>query len=353
MKHFAKIFVLALSLAALLFAGVAGADSSKLPEPASPSKGVIADGRINVYLGSPRVNGYAIGDSIPVTIVFEMQPPSAEDLAAAAEKKEEGKPERQAPKKFLPMPKVNVEGLKMQVQSAEALDVEMLTGATEVSSYTREGKEYLKVVFYVWQFVTTKQTQVEVKADFMYATHQLEDGQPDWRKASTPVLNIGIRKTATDNQVTLLEGNLKAMQSPSVPAAFWFLVLGPLLMLPLVGALAYIGYQRYMAPRKLSANEEVWLELDPVFAAGAEKGFTLDQYRRIFFVLRRRFGVLALDGVELIAALKKHSDLAKADLKVLEHVFGMESVFYAKASEITKDEQSAFMAGIKMLVPRQ
>lgn len=353
-----KRLILALSVAVFSLTGAALAQtSSSLPEPASPEKAKIEDGKINVYIGTPRVNGYGIGDSIPVTVVFEMIPaPAPEpkpakpvDTADGAS----GKPERAPEPKLLAVPQVDVEGLKMQIQSAEALDVEMLTAATEVTRYSRDGKEYLKVVFYVWQFVTTKQTQVDVKADFMYATRQLEDGQPDWRKASTPAIHVGIRKTATDNQTKLQEGDLTLKTSPRAAAASWFLVGGPVFFVPLVIGLGLFAYRRYMEPKKLSANEEAWLVLDRVIEAGSKAGaFTLAQYEEIFFALRKRFGVLDKDGDELFAALRKREDLASVNFADVERVFGIESVFYAKTGEITAEQQKSFIEGIKLIVPR-
>jgi hypothetical protein len=373
MKHI-KAIVLALSVAAFSLAGVAYADDAKLPEPAAPAKATLEDGKINVYLGTPRVSGYAIGDSIPVTIVFELTPDKSGKPADLTPPKPEAAPAPSVPQMSpyqptpsdappkvekapaptpLAVPLIDVEGLKMQVQYSEALDVEMLTPATEVTRYTRDGKEYLKVVYYVWTFTTTKQSQVDVKADFTYAVTKLEDGSPNWMKGTTPTISIGTRKTATDNQVTLLEGDLKLKASPIAPAAYIFLIVGPLLMLPLFGALALTGYKRYMAPKKLSVNEEFWAAIDPVVAdATANGGFQIEHYKRIFFMLRRRFGVNALDGYELINALKSHADLAGIEFSAVEQVFGMEAVFYAKAASVTEEQQKSFIEGIGKLVPR-
>jgi hypothetical protein len=339
--------ILTVGLALSLAAGIAFADPGQ-PEPAAPAKGVVEDGKVNVYIGTPRVNGYAIGDSIPITLVFEITPAPAS--AAPAATTNGAKPTGPTP---LAVPMVDVAGLKMQVQTAEASDVEMLAPADSVTRYTRDGKEYLKVVYYVWTFVTTKQTQVAVKADFMYATRALEDGQPDWRKASTPEINIGIRTTATDNQVTLLEGDVALKSSPRAPAAVWMLLLGPLFCLPLFGGIGYIGYRRYMEPKKLNENEVAWAIIDPAIeAATAGDGFTLEHYRSIFSALRHRYGVLALDGKELNEALRKHKDLRAVDFATIEHVFGMEAVFYSKAASVSPEQQKAFVKGIKAILPR-
>lgn len=359
MFNMIRKLTLALSLAALSFAGVAFADdsSSKLPEPVSPERGAVVDGRVNVYIGTPRVNAYGIGDSIPVTLVFEMIPPKPEELnstpaAPTPEASKPGEPIKAPEKKLLPMPRIDVEGLLMQVQSAEKLDVDMLGGAQEVQRYTRDGKEYLRVVFYVWTFVTTKQTQVDVKADFMYAYQALEDGTPDWKKASSPTIHVGIRKTAADNQTRMREGDLTLKASPRVAAAPYALVGGVLLLLPLFGALALTGYRRYMEPKKLNANESAWAELDAIFNEAAKSGYNIDVYKSIFFVLRRRFNVLALDGKELFAAVKAHPDLASAQFSDIEAVFGMEAIFYAKNARVTDEQNLAFVEGIKKLIPR-
>lgn len=354
-KKARSLMILALALLAVsqsLLGPALAQDASRLPEPASPTRSTIVDGRLNVYMGTARVNGHAIGDSIPVTIVFEMIPATPEDLAPPAVKDEKIGVEKAKAPAYLPMPRVNVEGLKMQVGSADPQDTEMLTAATEIHRYTRDGKEYLKVVFYVWQFVTTKQSQVEIAADFMYAIHVLEDGQPDWRKASTGKLIVGIRKTANDNQVTILEGDLKLKSSPVAPAAAWFLILGPALLLPLLASLALMAYTRATAKPKLTANEEAWLVLDPVLASGIAGKFSIEDYKLIFFTLRRRFEVLALDGQELFAALAKREDLKHVDFDVVERVFSKESVFYAKASDVSIEQQHAFIEGIKLILPR-
>lgn len=371
-----KALALALSLAVFSLAGVAYADdNAKQPEPAAPAKSTIEDGRINIYLGTPRVSGYAIGDSIPITIVFELTPnpdgvppgaeppkpvaapapslpmmspnqPAASDAAAPVVEK------APAPKP-LAMPIIDVEGLKMQVQSADPLDVEMLTPATEVTRYKRDGKEYLKVVYYVWTFTTTKQSQVDVKADFTYATSKLEDGQPNWVKGTTPTISIGTRKTATDNQVTLLEGDLKPKSSPVAPAAPVFIIGGAALMVPLFIALMLTGYRRYIEPKKATANELFWAELDPVFARANETGsFSVDDYMLIFFKLRLRFGVNALAGQELLDGLKAHKELAKVDPNRIEQVFAMESILYAKDHVVTEAKLHAFIDGVKLMVPR-
>ncbi|MBX9685669.1 MAG: hypothetical protein K2X27_03140 [Candidatus Obscuribacterales bacterium] len=335
-----KTLLLALLSALLLLSGVARAEEA---EPSSPVRASIADERINVYLGTPRVNGYGIGDSIPITIVFELLPLDRNTK----------RPSNPLPNsRQLEMPQINVSGLKMQIQSAEPLDVEMLTPAAQVTQYEQHGRQYLKIVFYVWTFVTTQKTQVEVKADFMYATMQLEDGQPDWRKATTPSINIGIRRTSTDNQVTILEGDIKEKASPQIPATLPFLVGAPLLMLPLFLALAFAGYARFMQPRKLSANEESWLLLDPVLTEASRSGFTLAHYKQIFYTLRRRFAVLAFDGDELTQALRKHKDLAGVDFAVVELVFGMESIFYARGNSASEEQSKAFIEGIKLILPR-
>lgn len=358
MFNMIRKLTLALSLAALSMTGVAFAeDSSKLPEPSSPERGTVVDGRVNVYIGTPRVNAYGIGDSIPVTLVFEMIPPKPEELntqpaAPTPEASKPGEPAKAPEKKLLPMPRIDVEGLVMQMQSADKLDVDMLGGAQEVQRYTRDGKEYLRVVFYVWTFVTTKQTQVDVKADFMYAYQLLEDGTPDWRRASSPVIHVGIRRTANDNQTRLREGDLSLKASPTAAAAPYFMVGGALLLLPLFGALGLTGYRRYMQPKKLNANESAWAELDAIFTEAKKNGYNIELYKSIFFVLRQRFNVLAQDGHELFAALKAHPDLASVDYADIEKVFGMEAIFYAKDVKVTDEQNLAFEEGIKKLIPR-
>jgi hypothetical protein len=151
----------------------------------------------------------------------------------------------------------------------------------------------------------------------------------------------------------LLEGDVSLKSSPKAPAAMWMMLLGPLFFLPMLGGIGLIGYRRYMEPKKLSANEIAWSIIGPAIEdAVASDCFTLDHYRSIFFALRRRFDVLALDGKELIEALRKHPDLRAVDFATVEHVFGMEAVFYAKASSVSTEQKKAFIKGIEAILPR-
>jgi len=373
-----KTAALALSLVALSCSGVALADDNQA-EPNAPNKATLENGKVQVYLGTPRASGYGIGDSIPVTIVFEMTkntsasakptevtPPAPEQPPAPAapvtmtspNQPSGGQPDAavvvKAPEPTpLAVPIVDVEGLKMQVQSSEALDVEMLKPVGEPEIYERDGKVYLKVVYYVWTFTTVKQQTVDVKADFTYAVSKLEDGQPNWVKGSTPTITIGTHKTATDNQTKMVEGNLKMRASPVAVAAPYVIAGGALLMLPLFGGLALAGYRRAMAPKKLSPNAGFWTKADPVFKAATEDGkLSIDHYKTIFVALRRRFGVEAMDGDELIAALKAHPDLANTDIVLIKKVFEQEAVFFVDDA-VTPEQEMAFKESLEKLVPRR
>ena len=50
------------------------AAAANLPEPAAPQHATLNDGRVEVYIGTPRVSDYQIGDSIPVRVVFVLEP---------------------------------------------------------------------------------------------------------------------------------------------------------------------------------------------------------------------------------------------------------------------------------------
>jgi hypothetical protein len=369
-----KALTLALALTAFSLAGVAHADDSST-EPTAPAKATLENGRVNVYLGTPLVSGYAIGDSIPVTILFEMTPDNsaAAKPAAVSPPKPEAPPAPSVPTMSpnqptggqapvvttapaptpLVVPVVDVEGLKMQVQSSEALDVEMLKPASDPVIYERDGKVYLKVVYYVWTFTTVKQQTVDVKADFSYAVSKLEDGSLNWVKGATPTITIGTHKTATDNQTKMLEGNLKPRASSIAPATYIVLGGGVLMLLPLFAALALSGYRRVMQPKKLSGNAKFWTAIDPVLAEAKKEGkLSMAHYKRIFFKLREHFQVSSKDGDELLAALAANEELANVDAALIKQVFDLESVFYIDDA-VSPEQEKAFTDSLEKLVPRR
>jgi hypothetical protein len=127
-----------------------------------------------------------------VIVVFELQhnsqartdPPSADpasllnDTAVA--------PIAPPPQK-LSVPEINIEGLKMGQLSTQPSDVELI-GVPSVQSFSDGDKDYLRVEFYVTQFVTEQKDangnpkrEVTIAADFEYAVNALPDGQPDGR----------------------------------------------------------------------------------------------------------------------------------------------------------------------------
>jgi hypothetical protein len=359
---------LALCLAAMLFVPVMvraeGAPSADLLEPVAPKHAVIENGRVEVFIGTTRSSDYQIGDSIPIRLVFILTPeaqilakhipapvlvpslvpkmddPEAADAQADTAKIDEPKP--------MDIPKVQVEGLKMGLLNGKPSDVEPI-GAASVHAYIRpDHSEMVVVSFYVTTYVTTQQTQVDVVADYMYATTLLPDGQPNWQSASTPALPIGITTAATANQALLVEGDLSPKISPIAPLTRW-LVFGSLpFALPMLAALFLIAYRGATRGRTLSKNEATWLILDAVVASAGGR-FGIEDYRQIFYAIREHFDVLGMDTTQTLEALGQRDELTGDAVDV---VFNQETLFFDPSKSITADQQDRLMAAIGVLIPR-
>lgn len=358
-----KIFLalaLALGLAATVPSGAAYAQTAQ-EEPQAPVKQVVADGRVTVYVATPRWAGYAIGDSIPVRVVFELTPdslykkthPVTPDAVAAARaeaaKVAEGSAVAPEPLAMLEMPLVHLEGLKMKVQTNQPSDVEMLESA-DIKQFVREdGVKLVVVTFYVTSYVTTQKTQVGVVADFMYAIAKLPDGQPNYVSASTPEMFVGLSRSANELQTRLIEPDLSGKPSPKAPAAFWALTLSGVFALPLLAALGLVVWRRATAVREHSKNEKTWEIFNQVFAdAQSAGGFTLEHYRRIFHALREHFDVLGYDTTQTLAILGKRSDL---DHEAVDYVFNRETMFFDPAGVITPERHDRLVDALHRLIP--
>lgn len=336
--------------------------AANLPEPAAPQHAILNDGRVEVYIGTPRVSDYQIGDSIPVRVVFVLEPDAmyrarkagsavVSDTPSVVPIVPPGNVDRAMPQPpaMLEMPMVEVSGLKMGVVTDKPSDVEPLVPAT-VQEYIRaDGKKMVVAVFYATTYVTTTKTQVGIAADFMYAISRLPDGQPDWRSATTPEMVVGITRAATANQTLLLEGDLTEKFSPRAPAASWFLFGSLPFALPMVAALGMLTFRRLTRKRLLTRNERTWLTLDEIVAS-ANGHFTLEHYRRIFYALRENLDVLGKDTTQTLDALGKRAGLDNA---AVQDVFNRETLFFDPHQSITAAQHEHLMRSIGILVPRQ
>lgn len=337
------------------------AAAADLPEPAAPQHATLNDGRVEVYIGTPRVSDFQIGDSIPVRVVFILEP-DAMYQALKAKTVVDNTPSvvpstpvasadkaMPTPPAMLDMPLVEVSGLKMGVVTDKPSDVEPLVPAT-VSEYIQaDGKKMVVAIFYVTTYTTTTQTQIGIVADFMYAIAKLPDGQPDWRSGSTPELIVGTTLSATKNQTLLLEGDLSAKNSPWVPAAYYALYGSTPFAIPMVVALGMLLFFAVTRKRQLSRNELTWLTLDNIIASAGDH-FTLESYRRIFYALRENLDVLGKDTTQTLKALTSRVGL---DETAVQEVFNRETVFFDPNKTITDAQHETLMQAIGRLIPRQ
>lgn len=359
-KRIFLALALAMGLAATVPSGAAYAQTAQ-EEPQAPVKQVAVDGRITVYVATPRWAGYSIGDSIPVRVVFELTPdslykkshPVTPDAVAAAKaesaKVAEGSAVAPEPLVMLEMPLVHLEGLKMKVQTNQASDVEMLESA-DIKQFVREdGVKLVVVTFYVTSYVTTQKTQVGVVADYMYAIAKLPDGQPNYVSASTPEMFVGLSRSANELQTRLIEPDLSAKPSPKAPAAFWALALSGVFAIPLLAALGVVAYRRATAVREHTKNEKTWAIFNQVFSdAERAGGYTLEHYRRIYHALRDHFGVLGLDTTQTLAKLGREPDL---DAEAVDFVFNRETMFFDPTGVITAEQHDRLVDALHRLIP--
>jgi hypothetical protein len=362
LKYPALLLATMLSFSAMHAYADDTASAANLPEPAAPMHATLNDGRVEVYIGTPRVAAYQIGDSIPVRIVFILESDAQFKAAQAAKAVSDNTPSvvptttvaggdkaMPVPPAMLDWPLVEVSGLKMGVVTDKPSDVELLVPAT-VQQYVREdGKKMVVAEFYATTYVTTTQTQIGIAADFMYAVSKLPDGQPDWRSASTPEMPVGITRSATANQTLLLEGDLGEKPGPKAVAAQWAVWGSIPLAIPMVVALGLITFRRITRKRSLTRNERTWQTLDGIVESAAGR-FTLEHYRRIFYALRDNLDVLGKDTTQTLKSLSARAGL---DLASVQDVFNRETLFFDPNKSITADQHDKLMQSIGKLIPRQ
>lgn len=355
-----------LKLAAMLFiflssfGGMAFADDGSQPaEPTVPQVSVLENGAVTVDVGTPRNFGYQIGDSIPVIVVFELKHNSqartdSPPVDPSSLLKDSATAPTAPPPIPLAVPEINIEGLKMGQLSSQPSDVE-LVGEPSIQRFTDGQKDYLRVEFYVTQFVTEQKDadgnpkrEVTITADFGYAVNALPDGQPDWQTATTPAIQVGIVPVAGDNETLLREGDLSLKESTHAPFVYPMLFAGVLLTLPLLVSLVQLGYRGCKRPRQMSANEIFWKDVDPVIAAAQESGICkIEDYQKILYELRRRYGVSSLQLSEVLDALR-----AEPDYELVERVFSLEQNIFKEDGTISSDESDEFFAALQLLIPR-
>jgi hypothetical protein len=103
-----------------------------------------------------------------------------------------------------------------------------------------------------------------------------------------------------------------------------------------------------MRPRRLSANEIFWLEVDEVVARAAlAGGFSLEDYQKIIYELRRRYNVATLHSVEVLKRLE-----ARPNFPTIASVFALEDVFFQKDGTVTSEQHEELMTSLKLLIPR-
>ncbi len=312
---------IALSLAAMLlsFTGATAFadDGPKIQyiaqEPISPTKPkVLEDGRIKVWVGTPKSNGYAIGNSMPINVVFELTPDKVFSAAHPAPPPAAPEPVKVAPQiqqlgpetvhsiqpmpappgpHKLPLPKISVPGLEMGVLTSDPSDVELLSNKDGVYVKTQEyrhGDEVnVLVTFYVTNFVTTQKDKVAVKADFMYAVDET-DGQPNWQSATTPEIMVAVHTTAAFNQTKMVEGDLQVKASPKAPAAFIGMWIAPVLMMPLLASIAFWTFMWLTRAQRYSSEDLTLATIRRVEEDAARHGkFESEHFRHIFSALRQ------------------------------------------------------------------
>jgi hypothetical protein len=314
------------------------------------------------------VAGYEIGDSIPVTVVFEMTPdPDASSKTYARPWDPASVPfdsptaPSAPPAQLLPVPEISIQGLQMGVLSSQPSDVELMPFRPVVQMFDcADNKVCERVRFWVRQFVTCKkdangvlEREVSISADFEYAVDALPDGQPDWHNASTPAIQVGIVPTADANQVQMPEGDLQPKASTVSPLIWYGFILGPLMMLPLLLDLARRVIKKLTASKGLSANGLFWEAVDAVIkSALASPGgqFKPQHYQQIHHLLRHHFGVAELQLDDALESLKAQKSALED--QVIESVFLLEENLYKRNGILKPSEHDELMSSLALIIPR-
>jgi hypothetical protein len=374
---------MALLLATLLsYAGVAHADdNAPKKEPLAPKHFIVSEGRIEGYIGTDRVAGYGIGDSMKITLVFELTPdwlwrklhPDAGPVKLLPALPEPATPPPVKGRKpanvakvqmpeMLEMPLVDVEGLKMADKTGKTTDkpsdVEVYQGADRKEYELPDGRHRVVITMVLTQYVTTQKeadgkttkTQADAELDYTWAISRLPDTQPDLHSATTPALTYGIHETADPNQTLLIEGDLSAKASPVAPAAY-YLTFGSLpFAIPALVALVMAAIGRATRKRALSKNQKFWKKIgEEVLADAQTKGaFEIMHYRMIFHKLRDVLGYYSISTTEALARLAAEKNI---DQEAGAFVFNMETVLFNPERKTTGADRLELFRNLVRLVP--
>ncbi len=153
---------------------------------------------------------------------------------------------------------------------------------------------------------------------------------------------------AADNETLLREGDLSLKESPHAAVVLPMFIVGVLLLLPLGFSLLKLANTSYKRPRRMSANQLFWKDVDPVIAAAKESGsYRVEDYQKILYELRRRYQVSSLQLAEVLDALR-----ADPAFELVERVFSLEQNVFKKDGAISSEQSEEFFASLQLLVPR-
>lgn len=402
-----SLYAFALGMAFSLHSARA-ADDYVEKEPVEKSHVVLAGGCIDVWATTSQVDAVRYGDPIPVRLVWVLKPtstcqtkqddvkllpPSAPPPQPSAAASAQAKTADVAPVLMptpLDVPEINLQTIKSGKLTVDPSDVETLSvGAT--------GEDYLdpkcgpkcgKIVvqdIVVTQHITMQtippksdnpystpkpddktppkyKRRASIVMDFDYATYlQPGDNQPAWKTEHTPALVVAIHQSAgiseTDpsaSESLLREGDRSAKVSPLAPAVIWLGLLAVVFALPMVAYIVRIVVLLITRERVLSVNERVWGVIDAAMKeideAGASRRWQIEQYRRIFFELRKHFKVLGPDTTQILDTLSKRPGL---DTAAVSYVFNRETVFFDDSKTVSAEERAEFLRNIEVLIPRR
>jgi hypothetical protein len=387
------------------------ADDYTETEPVERAHLRLADGCIDVWATTSQGDDLAYGDEIPVRLVFVLKPmalcqkksadvpllpPSAVSTpavpaavpAAAANAPDIAKVLMPTP---LEIPEINLQTIRSgQLTNSPSDVVKLKVGPTgeellDPACGPKCGKMVVQDVL-VTQHITMQtvplktgsttpetkpadkkppkyKTQATIIMDFDYALFkQPGDNQPAWRTEHTPALVVAIHQSARISQIdpaaseTLLrEGDLSEKFSPLPPVTFWFAALAVVLAVPMIIWFALTGIWFVRRERVLSVNEKVWLVIDEAVKEGEEaeangKQFPIEQYRRIFFVLRKHFDILGRDTTHTLKILSERPDL---DATAVGQVFNRETLFFDESRTVPPEDRAEFLRNIEVLIPRR
>ncbi|MDR3613192.1 MAG: hypothetical protein P4L53_06480 [Candidatus Obscuribacterales bacterium] len=406
-----RLLAIALALAAVMsIQSVRAADEYTESEPVERAHLSLADGCIDVWATTSQVDAVRYGDAIPVRLVWVLKPtaicqkkqpevkllpPSAAPAPAASATPASPGQAPDIAKVLLPIP-LEVPELNLQTIISGQLtnspsDVEKLkVGKTgelllDPACGPKCGKMVVQDVV-VTQHITMQtippspgatpstpkpddktppkyKTQATIIMDFDYAIFkQPGDNQPAWRTEHTPALVVGIHQSARISAIdpraseTLLrEGDRSEKVSPLPPAARWVGALALALALPMFVWLVLTLIWLIRRERVLGVNEKVWLVIDEAVKVGEEaesngEHFPIEQYRRIFFVLRKHFDVLGRDTTQTLKTLSERKEL---DATAVGHVFNRETLFFDGSRTVPPEDRAEFLRNIEVLIPRR